>query len=293
MPSLSRHLILAAASAALVAPVSWAQTAPPSWTVTGSLTGAEASGEGSPQVTSGSIGLTRQADTWWLGASIGSSRGSARVPEIVTVADQSSVQGSLWWGTRLGLADVEFSLAAGRQELEGDVRINTAAPLALRGRLGAVAGEINSAGGAVTVSRTFGESVFVTPSATLSYDTSETSVSILGSGSFGFESENEVSGVSGRLGLDLARSLDTRWTISGGGGFNYAEDASAQNLTRSAGRFVQPSLNQQTGSAEWADLYGSLSVLASEHVTLGASLGTTAGRDDDEVVFGLSAARQF
>jgi hypothetical protein len=263
------------------------------WVASASVSGIQPS-DGEAELGSGNLSLEYSDDASWFGASIGSARGSVRLPEILTVSDQSSLQGSVWLGRSFDGLNVEASLGLGRQSLEGDVTASGAAPLALRGRRVLVDGSVTSASVGLLVSSSFGSDVIITPSAGLSYAATEREVDVrLIQGAGGVSESQTLSGITGSLGLDVTGSLSSFLTLSAGAALVATDEAGSQAITFVRNRPSAPQADLQTGSAEWAEAYVSANLAATDTVTVGASIGTTVGLEQDEAFASVTVSRAF
>lgn len=254
---------------------------------------------------SGSVSLERAFANSSFGVSLGIAEGEDDVPAALTISDTSAFDAAAWIGFATGPLDIEFGAAYGKQNLDGSAQApSTAAlgqrasrlPAQLRGTTLSVDGDRTSTGVSFAMSRTFGDLVKVTPSLAVGYSRTETegtALSANASDPIGSLSDTQE-GTTGSLGVSLSRALSESadWTL----GFAALATDNAAAETLITGRAADgPVRRVQAGEGgeEWAELNGELGFDLGSGARLGLSIGGTIGREQEDVIGGVSLSRRF
>jgi hypothetical protein len=278
--------MLALLSCAALHAGAYAQDAPERpWILSLSASGSQADGDAGETFRTGNASLERQFRGFRLGASIGGSGSEVAVPELVAVADASSIQGALWWGVDVGGANLTLALGNGRQSVDGEVTPAATAPPAIRNRTGAVEGDVTTTNITGTLSRSFGEHMTWAPYGTISYSETKTDVRFVGQGAAAprLVVSRTNSGVSGGVGLDVSYPAGLLFDLVGGVGVLAAEDGASTFYTQRRSGGFQPSAQQADGSIQWSEVYAGFNAHMGDSATLAVSFGTTLGLDQDEL----------
>lgn len=273
----------------------------PAWTASISIDASRTDGQdgGDDQTSrSGVFSLSRQFDAFELGGSMGASSDDANLPEAITALSATSFNGALWWGTTLNGVDVRLSGSIGRQDL--DASLVSAAQTGAKSRLPAsfrtatvsLGGERKTQGVALEVSHTFGEGNSVTPFASIGVDrtTTEVNAAVASAGSTLVSDSEE--GVTGALGVSFAHDIGERATLSFSAAANATDNAAARTLSRTGGGLTQRGQGED-GGEQWAEFGAGLNLRATPSVSVGLNISGTAGREENDLVGGVSLSKSF
>jgi hypothetical protein len=262
------------------------------WSVTATVSGAQPE-EGDGVLGSGQLSIERRYGDYLLGASLAGSSGEALAPELDVTTDQSGLFGSIWWGGALGDYDVLLSLGYGEQKLEGETTASQ--PPALSGLVIGVDGETQSSSIALSLARSFGEDVVVTPRIRVSYDRTETQLTATAADPVGASITvgEETSGVTGAVGVDVSGAAGEHVRLLGGAAYLATDEAAAQGFWVGRSGGARPATRQQEGAAQWGEAYLGLALTPIASTEISLTAGSTIGREQDEAFGSLAVAWSF
>lgn len=244
-------------------------------------------------IRSGSVGVQWQHRNISVGATIGTSGTSVRLPSVVDQVGTSSIDASVNAGVTLGRSYLGVNFAYSRQDLNGNATLGSNLSTVKAGSSVDLSGDIVSTSIGGSYSRTFGKGALTaTPMLTVSYDRTKTSSGLsskLLTTPVQFDKTSE--GVSITPSLAVTRVISNSFSLTASAAFTEATNGAASRLgQRFSGSSAVQTGQQGEGATQWGTLGLAATINVFSKFTIQPSVGTTVGRSTDEVFGGLTLA---
>ena len=251
---------------------------------------------GADPILNGSFGLQWQHDNFSLGANVGTSHSTVRLPSVVETVGTSAFDGGLSLGLAFGKSALEFDFGYSRQGLSGNVTAGAGMTSVQANTTLELSGSVLSTSTGGSFSHSFGgDALTFTPKIAVGYDRTKNSVRLAAPNrALPISSNQSSNGVSVTPELDVICVVSKKLSFRGSLSFTATTNGAASRLVaRPMGSgFVQTG-QQSNGAAQWGSFSLSAKFSPFHNIAIIPSFGTTMGRSTNEFFGGAALGISF